>query len=156
MQTFEQDPADVLPYEVDFTAECARVRKPDTDYATSTRVRPAKSNGMQYNASTGGRTGSQEPRWPTTIGATVADGSVTWTAETAGSQSLERTLSSASWNADTGLTVAGQATSGNSASAKLSGGTLGQSYLVRVAGTFSDGTTRNACFGMTISRPRAA
>jgi hypothetical protein len=153
-KVFEQDPTDTLDYYVDFTAACARVRKPNFDYPTGTRVRPAKATGFQYNASTGGHTATSEPRWPTTAGGTVTDGSVVWTAEAVSTTSLERQLSSAAWTPDSGLTKAGESTFGTIATANLSAGTLGQSYLVRVAGTMSDGTVRNVCFGVDIVRPR--
>jgi phage tail sheath gpL-like len=41
---------------------------------------PTVSNGYYYKASVGGTTAASEPSWPTTIGATVVDGTVTWTA----------------------------------------------------------------------------
>lgn len=42
-------------------------------------VRPTTSNGLKYICTTAGATGSSEPTWPTTIGGTVTDGTVTWT-----------------------------------------------------------------------------
>jgi hypothetical protein len=36
----------------------------------------------------------------------------------------------------------------------ISGGTLGQTYQVRVDGTFSDGTVKSAVFFLKIARPR--
>jgi hypothetical protein len=47
--------------------------------ATNQLILPRQNNGVIYRASTGGTTGSDEPQWPTTTGATVTDGSVTWT-----------------------------------------------------------------------------
>jgi hypothetical protein len=41
----------------------------------------AKENGIYYKCTTAGTSGSTEPAWPTTIGATVADGTAVWTAE---------------------------------------------------------------------------
>lgn len=52
-----------------------------TTIATGTYGQPsaAHSNGLYFKATTGGTVGSVEPTWPTTIGSTVTDGSVTWT-----------------------------------------------------------------------------
>jgi phage tail sheath gpL-like len=50
-----------------------------TAFATGTFAQPSVANGYYYEASTGGTTSSSPPTWPTTIGTTVTDGSVTWT-----------------------------------------------------------------------------
>lgn len=49
-----------------------------TPYAPFQYIRPAVPNGFQYACATGGRSGGVEPSWPTTAGATVADGGVVW------------------------------------------------------------------------------
>jgi prepilin-type N-terminal cleavage/methylation domain-containing protein len=59
---------------------------PSTDYtaptspAAPTVILPtaANRNGYQYICTTGGTSGTTEPAWPTTVGATVADGGVIW------------------------------------------------------------------------------
>ena len=43
-------------------------------------MRPTVENGFQYAAVDGGKSGSVEPTWPTTINATVGDGTIQWTA----------------------------------------------------------------------------
>lgn len=151
---FEQDPADKLDYTVQFPRHCVRYREPDRDYALNTQARPQRATGYQYRASTAGHSGADEPRWPTTIGATVKDGSVIWTTEALAVTSLRRTLSNAVWSPDTGLTASGDTTDGADATAFLNGGTLGQAYLVRCDGTFSDGSKQNAAFWVKITRPR--
>ena len=50
-----------------------------TAYTTTQYVVPAVSTGFVYKCTTGGTSGSVSPVFPTTIGATVTDGSVTWT-----------------------------------------------------------------------------
>ncbi len=62
-----------------------RYAKPSAAWQASTSIalneyrRPTVANGRRYYASTAGNTGSSEPTWPTTAGATVSDGSVVWT-----------------------------------------------------------------------------
>lgn len=52
-----------------------------TAYSLNTAVRPTTRNGFTYQATAvTGATGATEPTWPTTAGATVVDGGVTWTA----------------------------------------------------------------------------
>lgn len=47
-------------------------------YNAGTIVRPMEFNDHYYRCTTGGNSGSSEPTWPTTAGATVADGTVVW------------------------------------------------------------------------------
>ena len=54
--------------------------KPNTTYYPFQYVRPTVDNGFQYAAVDGGKSGSVEPTWPTTINATVNDGTIQWTA----------------------------------------------------------------------------
>jgi hypothetical protein len=49
-----------------------------TRHGRNSLVKPSRGNGRYYVARTTGVSGSREPSWPTTPGATVADGSVTW------------------------------------------------------------------------------
>lgn len=50
-----------------------------TAYTLGAFRRPSTTNGYAYECTTAGTSGSTEPTWPTTAGATVADGSVVWT-----------------------------------------------------------------------------
>jgi hypothetical protein len=54
--------------------------KPNTTYYPFQYVRPTVDNGFQYAAVDGGKSGNIEPTWPTTINATVNDGTIQWTA----------------------------------------------------------------------------
>lgn len=47
-------------------------------YTLNTVVYPNNNNGYQYICTTAGISGTTEPIWPTTVGATVNDGTVQW------------------------------------------------------------------------------
>ena len=49
-----------------------------TPYAAYQYVRPTEPNGYQYACIDGGRTGGDEPAWPTVVGDTVSDGDIVW------------------------------------------------------------------------------
>lgn len=50
-----------------------------TAYILTNFVEPTTPNGYRYECTTAGTSGATEPTWPTTIGGTVTDGTVTWT-----------------------------------------------------------------------------
>lgn len=52
--------------------------KPSLSYSSSLSVIPTVDNGHYYKVLTPGTSGSTEPVWPTTSGATVTDGTVVW------------------------------------------------------------------------------
>ncbi|MDP2871828.1 MAG: hypothetical protein Q8P31_04745, partial [Bacillota bacterium] len=59
-------------------------RAPNTVYASNVIVKPTAANGHFYRCSVAGTSGGTievpaEPTWPTTSGALVVDGGVTWT-----------------------------------------------------------------------------
>jgi len=53
-------------------------RANSTAYSVGDVVRPATGNGYVYQCIVAGTSGGSAPTWPTTIGATVTDGGVTW------------------------------------------------------------------------------
>ncbi len=48
-------------------------------YSAGLYMGPTQDNGYLYRISTGGTNGSTEPTWPTTVGATVSSGTITYT-----------------------------------------------------------------------------
>ncbi len=63
------------------SATVAGTRAALTPYTVGQFLRPINAyyNGYVYKVTTGGTTGSSQPTWPTTVGATVTDGDVVWT-----------------------------------------------------------------------------
>lgn len=49
-----------------------------TSYSAGDTVKPTTENGYIYRCTSGGTSDSSEPSWPTTIGNTVTDNTVTW------------------------------------------------------------------------------
>lgn len=49
-----------------------------TAYAVGASVSPVTVNGYAYDCTVAGTTASTQPTWPTTVGATVTNGTVTW------------------------------------------------------------------------------
>lgn len=56
----------------------ASLWKSSSAYSLGFYCWPTLSNGFWYCATTAGTSNSSEPTWPTTVGATVVDGGVTW------------------------------------------------------------------------------
>lgn len=95
-----------LDYAFDWTRELTRLWEADHPYAYGIAVRPAGlATGFQY-LSSGGQSAAIEPSWPTTVGGTVVDGSITWTAELIDDASLADEIDTDTWTVDdTTLTV---------------------------------------------------
>jgi Pectate lyase superfamily protein len=64
-------------------------------FSSGTLVSPQPANGYYYKCTTAGTSGATQPAFPTTIGATVNDGSVVWTC--AGTASASSSLWSLAW-----------------------------------------------------------
>jgi len=74
---------------------CKKGHRLDADWVASTvysltnMVAPTTKNAYHYECTTAGTSHSSEPTWPTTVGDTVSDGSVTWTCRNVPSNSLK-------------------------------------------------------------------
>jgi len=87
-----------------------------TAYALGYSICP---NSYRYEATTAGTSGASEPTWPTTIGSTVVDGTVTWTCVAQKRNVNEITLALSSGDLETntagaGLNIGTQVLSGTS------------------------------------------
>lgn len=117
---------------------------PGTSYSSTAStfkyVRPTAPNGYEYQCTTSGQSGSNEPDWPKSVGGTVTDGSVTWTGIAFGTNATD-TISTASVSADTGITTDSGTIDGSAVNTRVSGGTAGQEYDVTVQVVTADGNT---------------
>jgi hypothetical protein len=132
-----------------------RTWSPGTVFPSPIKVRPSLPTGLQYS-SAGGQSGQTEPRWPGTVGGTVTDGSVTWTAEAISNDSLKATIVTSAWATDdSGITADnGALTNTNGAqivAVDVSDGTSGQTYFVTNTVTLSDGTVEQSALEVAIS-----
>lgn len=128
-----------IDYGIDWTAWLARYWRSGEAYTLTVRVRPTRPTGFEYECTTAGQAGTREPRWPTAAGGTVPDGSVVWTARALSSDSLKTTIQSSTWTADDGVTLSGDAVSGELATTLVAGGTSGQRYSVLNRVQFANG-----------------
>lgn len=133
-----------LPRVIDVSSLSVAAWQSGAAVAASGLLRPTSTHetGFVYVASAAGQTGPLEPAWPTTVGGTVTDGSITWTAA-APPATGQDTVSSATWTQvsppDATLMITGQATTALTASAKVGGGTSGNPYTINVAITMASG-----------------
>lgn len=137
-------PGATLDYAVDFEEQCARVWAPLTDYEAGDRIRVfsgGKAVGFEFEPTTPGRTGPRAPVFPSTVGATVADGSLVWTCRALSSASLLRTISGTpTWESDdAAVTISDDSVSGFRAVAKIAGGEDDEDYVITITADTSDG-----------------
>lgn len=141
-----KDPDDTLDYAVDFEPFLVNYWERGMQYTVASRVRPNRANGFEYECTVAGQSAHKEPIWPTTIGQTRIDGSITWTCRAVSSASLRTTIVGVPvWESDD-LTISGESASDQLALANISGGEDGESYSVLITATFADGTVKaNVC-----------
>jgi hypothetical protein len=124
----------------------ARLPERGRAYSQGTKVRlpRSRSKGFQYEVTTGGVTGNQEPRWPEALNATVTDGSVVWTAKAIDANSLRTTISSNQAPAVSGITVGAVSVDDHVYSVLVSGGTSGTTYDIKHQVVLANGEDKEA------------
>lgn len=142
---------DRVPITVDFSLIAARRWRRAAIFASGDHIRGSKS-GFEFVAGGNGQTGDKEPRWPKTLGDTVQDGSIEWTAAAVSTDSLLKTLASATWEADASITISGEAIDSveQTALAYLEPATAG-TYEVIVWASFSDSPVHKEGFVILVT-----
>lgn len=145
------------PYGFNWTLRLSRRWSANTPFPALIRVRPsteALQTGLEYESSGGQSNGANEPRWPTTAGRTVREGSITWTAVALSTGSLLETISNSDWDVPTGLIGSDEGTISNegqqSTEIALTEGTPGETYSVVNEITTSEGNEYQAALELTI------
>ena len=113
--------SDVYDFVVDFARVLEVVWGAGDEYAVDDVVRPTASNGYEYKCTSAGQSSHREPKWLKSVGATVIDGSVTWTAQKPTSSGRD-SLQSINIEAPSGLTVVDSAVIGTKVPLRVSGG----------------------------------
>lgn len=122
-------------------------------YGSNVVVRPTLATGFEYKCTVPGYTASSEPSWPTTVGGTVIDGQVTWTAQAVTAASLTATVSSAPWSAPSGIAISSQSVTRYVAKVLVDTTTssAGQNYDVLNTLNLSDGTQKIGTWRIRVS-----
>jgi hypothetical protein len=76
-------------------------------------IRPFPWTGYEYVVTTAGETGNYPPVWPTTLGATVTDGSAIWTSQAVSADSLIANVVEAAYSAPAGIVATAYLPQGN-------------------------------------------
>lgn len=123
-----KDPSESLPVELNLFKYCANFWRANEQFGAAEYARPNRSTGFAYQSS-GGTSGEREPVWPTVLGGTVVNGSITWTAVAAGLNGLNAITAPTAVSDPLGLTIASvSASESTKILATYSGGTLDQDY----------------------------
>jgi hypothetical protein len=127
------------PYGFRWTEQFANRWEADFPYALGSRIRPSirqKRSGLEFEATTGGQSsGRSEPKWPTTLGESITDGSVTWQAVALSYDGLAERIDTVDWAVSpSGLTIAPRAYDDlpglQQTLVDVSDGTVGETYDV--------------------------
>lgn len=155
-----QQAGDTLSWFFDFSAECFRFREPGKAYVADDVVRPPTATGYEYKCTTAGQTRGdwtrpQEPRWPTTSGATITDGSVVWTSQAISVDGLRRTVAGKAVTPETGLTAVSSsivnASDRQGVTVALQADAAADALACAVRASFSDGEDRELVLTLEIT-----
>lgn len=123
---------EIITYRCDFARALEEIWQGGFAYTVGDYLRPTTPNGYEYTAATTGQTGHEEPNWPQTVDETVEDGSIVWTCKAFGALGTD-TIDTRSVTVDPGITLESSAIDGTGVQFKISGGTAGQVYDVKVS-----------------------
>lgn len=124
-----KDAAESKVVELNLFRWCANFWRPNEAFGLNEYIRPSTATGFAYQATTGGVSGSRQPVWPTTLAATVLDGSITWTCTAAAANGLNAISAPTAASDPTGLTISSvSASESTKILATYSGGTDAQDY----------------------------
>lgn len=124
-----KDPGEDLKVTLGFFGFCANYWRENEEFDLNSYVRPSRSTGFAYQATTAGLSGAKEPIWPKALASTVTDGSVTWTCVPAGANGVSPITSPSATSDPSGLTIASISVDDSiKILATYQGGSLGQDY----------------------------
>lgn len=148
-----QRPSEALDYGIEWSQWLANRWLAGVPFAAGSTVRPRKSTGFEYTTVLGGFSAvaavpTVEPVWPTVVGATVSDGSITWVCQAISTASLVSTISTSIWTPDAPVTVSGASLSGTRTLviATFPSNIPDADYYVRNFITLANGTTKEGIF----------
>lgn len=139
--TIRKHPDSTRIIELDWLNGVANFWQPGKAFANGEYIRPRAPTGFSYQAGAAGQSGKREPVWPTTLGLSVVDGSITWTATAAATNGITPVTAASEVVEVTpsGLTTVVAATGDHDTQLQLSGGADGTTYRVEV--TINAGAT---------------
>lgn len=139
-----------------FTDECANFWQPGVAYAVDDCVRPPVPfwNGYELQCTRAGQSSNVAPQWNKIANQLqpIPDGSAIWTLQPISTASLIKTITSATWSADSGVTLNGEAienTLDQEVMATMTAAETG-AYNVTVTAQFSDGTSAIGVFELEV------
>jgi hypothetical protein len=131
MLNLSKTETEILEVHIEFARVMETIWRSGRSHSAGDYIRPTIPNGFELECTTGGQTGSREPRWPITAGITRNDGSAIWTARTFSTNATD-TISSVNLETPLGISTGSVITSGTEVSFLISSGVNGSCYTVSV------------------------